>query len=78
VKHRQGDSNRLLQRNKNLLGDILEKQSTEQRRTENFLKYALGKREKKSEADIVRGIKNSKYDPKKDPLMPKLFRKFDA
>jgi hypothetical protein len=52
VKHRQKDSTRLIQRNKNLLNDILEKQATEQRRTENFLKYALGKREEKTESEI--------------------------
>lgn len=52
VKHRQTDSNRLIQRNRNLLNDILEKQSTEQRRTQNFLKYALGKREQKTEQEI--------------------------
>ena len=34
VKHRQIDSQRLIQRNKNLLQDILEKQGTEQRRTQ--------------------------------------------
>ena len=45
VKHRQVDSQRLIQRNKNLLQDILEKQAMEQRRTQSFLKYALGKRE---------------------------------
>ena len=77
VKHRQKDSMRLIQRNKNLLNDILEKQATEQRRTENFLKYALGKREEKSEEQIKEIIKQSTYDPKSDPLMPRLFRKFD-
>lgn len=49
VKHRQIDSQRLIQRNKNLLQDILEKQAMEQRRTAQFLKFALGKREEKSE-----------------------------
>lgn len=77
VKHRQKDSTRLIQRNKNLLNDILEKQATEQRRTENFLKYALGKREEKTEDQIKKDIKQSSYDPKSDPLMPRLFRKFD-
>ena len=33
MKHRQVDSNRLIQRNKNLLNDILEKQAIEKRRT---------------------------------------------
>jgi hypothetical protein len=77
VKHRQKDSTRLIQRNKNLLNDILEKQATEQRRTETFLKYALGKREEKTEEQIKKEIKQSSYDPKSDPLMPRLFRKFD-
>ncbi len=45
MKHRQADSNRLIQRNKNLLNDILEKQAIEKRRTQNFLRYALRKRE---------------------------------
>lgn len=78
VKHRQLDSNRLIQRNKNLLKDILEKQSTEQRRTAGFLKYALGKREDKTEKEVVDRLKKSKYDPRTDPLMPRLFRKVDA
>ena len=77
VKHRQVDSNRLLQRNRNLLNDILEKQATEQRRTENFLRYALGKRETKTEDEIKSQISNSRYDPKNDPLMGRLFRRYD-
>jgi len=71
------DSNRLIQRNKNLLKDILEKQATEHRRTENFLKFALGKREEKSEDEIQDQMKKSRYDPKSDPLMARLFRKVD-
>ena len=31
----------------------------------------------KTEEDIKSQIKNSKYDPKKDPLMGRLFRKYD-
>ena len=42
----------MIQRNKNLLQDILEKQAMEQRRTQQFLKYALGKREEKSESQL--------------------------
>lgn len=72
------DSNRLIQRNKNLLNDILEKQGTEKRRTQNFLKYSLRKREEKTDEEIKDTMKNSAYDPKADPLMPRLFRKFDA
>jgi len=41
------------------------------------LKYALGKREEKTEEQIKLQIKTSSYDPKSDPLMPRLFRKFD-
>ena len=72
------DSNRLIQRNKNLLNDILEKQGTEKRRTQYFLKYSLRKREEKSDEEIKSIMKNSTYDPKADPLMPRLFRKFDS
>ena len=78
VKHRQIDSNRLIQRNKNLLNDILEKQGTEKRRTQHFLKYSLRKREEKSDDEIVTQMKTHQYDPKADPLMPRLFRKFDS
>jgi hypothetical protein len=35
-----------------LLNDILEKQATENRKTLNFLKFALGRRELKTEDDI--------------------------
>lgn len=77
VRHRQIDSNRLLQRNKNLVRDILEKQTTECRRTQTFLRYALGKREKKSEGEIKQEMAKKKYNPKNDPLMPRLFRKND-
>ena len=78
MKHRQIDSNRLLQRNKNLNKDIMEKQATEQRRTTNFLKFALGKREGKSEQELNRIITKNRYNERADPLMPKLFRKLDA
>lgn len=44
LKHRQMDSQRLIQRNKNLLLDLLKKQNMEIRRTTNFLNFALGKR----------------------------------
>ena len=77
MKHRQVDSTRLIQRNKNLLNDILEKQGTEKRRTQNFLKYSLSKREEKTDEEIANGIRTSKYKPVDDPLMPRLFRKFD-
>ena len=44
LKHRQIDSQRLIQRNKNLLLDLLNKQNMETRRTNGFLKMALGSR----------------------------------
>lgn len=44
LKHRQMDSQRLIQRNKNLLLDLLNKQNTETRRTNHFLRFALGNR----------------------------------
>jgi hypothetical protein len=44
LKHRQIDSQRLIQRNKNLLLDLLNKQNIETRRTNNFLRFALGAR----------------------------------
>ena len=44
LKHRQIDSQRLIQRNKNLLLDLLNKQNIETRRTNQFLRVALGTR----------------------------------
>ena len=44
LKHRQIDSQRLIQRNKNLLLDLLNKQTIEERRTNQFLRVALGTR----------------------------------
>ena len=44
LKHRQIDSQRLIQRNKNLLLDLLNKQNMETRRTNQFLRVALGAR----------------------------------
>ena len=59
------------------MNDILEKQGTEKRRTMNFLYYSLRKREDKTDEEIQTNMKKSVYDPRKDPLMPRLFRKFD-
>jgi len=75
VKHRQLDSTRLIQRNKNLLQDILEKQSLEQRRTQQFLKFALGKREQKTEEQLKQELKEKNYSPQNDPFLPRLKRK---
>lgn len=63
VKHRQLDSERLIQRNKNLLQDVLVKQATEQRRTKEFLKFALGRRETKSDEELKREMSQRKYNP---------------
>lgn len=40
-----------------------------------FLKFALGRREEKSESDIMSELHHKKYDPRADPLMSRLFRK---
>lgn len=77
VKHRQQDSQRLIQRNKNLLQDILEKQATEQRRTYSFLRYALGKREEKSAQQLKADMSMKSYNPRNDPMMPRLFKKYN-
>ncbi|CAI2359473.1 unnamed protein product [Moneuplotes crassus] len=42
LKHRQKDSQKLIQRNRNILVDLLNKQSTEARRTSQFVQYTLG------------------------------------
>ena len=47
----------------------------EQRRTKQFLKFALGKREEKTEDELKTDMMNKKYNPMVDPLMPRLFRK---
>ena len=52
MNHRQIDSKRLYQRNSNLLSDMIKKQITESRKTEQFLKFALGKRDSKNEEEF--------------------------
>ena len=42
LKHRQQDSQRLIQRNKNILNDLLNKQTAETKRTLDHLKQTLG------------------------------------
>ena len=42
LKHRQQDSQRLIQRNKNILNDLLNKQNSEIKRTLDNLKQTLG------------------------------------
>jgi len=41
MTHRQSDTQRLLQRNKNLIRDILNRQTHEKRKTKQFLSWAL-------------------------------------
>ena len=42
--HRQTDSRVLIQRNKNMLADVIERQQIETKNTAAFLKYVLGQR----------------------------------
>ncbi|CDW77949.1 ca2+-binding protein (ef-hand superfamily) [Stylonychia lemnae] len=44
LKHRTLDSQRLIQRNRNILQDIIMRQQLEAKKTLDFLKYSLGKR----------------------------------
>lgn len=46
MHHRRLDSATLIQRNKNVLLDILKRHGIESKRTSEFLKYALGNRDK--------------------------------
>jgi len=59
------------------LQDILEKQATEQRRTYSFLRYALGKREEKSAQQLKADMSMKSYQPRNDPMMPRLFKKYN-
>jgi hypothetical protein len=45
LKHRQKDSQKLIQRNRNILVDLLNKQNTEARRTGQYVQYTLGSTE---------------------------------
>jgi hypothetical protein len=45
LKHRQKDSQKLIQRNRNILVDLLSKQNTEARRTSQYVQYTLGSTE---------------------------------
>lgn len=45
LKHRQKDSQKLIQRNRNILVDLLSKQNTEARRTGQYVQYTLGSTE---------------------------------
>ena len=46
LKHRARDSQRLIQRNKNILHDVIERHLQEAKKTHEYLKFALGKRSK--------------------------------
>ena len=63
LKHRFEDAQRLMKRNQNLVRDMLKKQMQEQRKTTQFLKYALGKREVKSDVEIMHQLKTKSYQP---------------
>ena len=65
VKHRHIDSVKLIQRNKNVLKDVVNKQGTERRRTKDFLRYALGKREEVSSEHLLklRSVSSRAYLP---------------
>jgi hypothetical protein len=56
LKHRQQDSQRLIQRNKNILNDLLNKQTSETKRTLEHLRQTLGmtKLDKLYEADATK------------------------
>jgi hypothetical protein len=54
LRHRRVDSERMLQRDKNMMHDLLNKHKTEQRRTIQFLQFALGNRSNKAPAPFGR------------------------
>lgn len=58
LKHRQQDSQRLIQRNKNILNDLLNKQNAETKRTLENLKQTLG---------MTRLDKIAEVDPNNNP-----------
>lgn len=58
LKHRQQDSQRLIQRNKNILNDLLNKQNAETKRTLENLKQTLG---------MTRLDKIAEVDPHNNP-----------
>ena len=53
LAHRKQDSQTLIQRNRNVLLDMLERHRVENKRTSEFLKYALGHRSKEPGRPIV-------------------------
>lgn len=63
TKHRQDDTQRLIQRNKNLLKDIFNRQIQEKRKTKQFLTWAL------SDIHTFNNVKvsRSSYQPKVFP-----------
>jgi hypothetical protein len=65
-----------MKRNANLLNDVLKKQGQEQRKTSQFLRYALGKREVKSDQEIMSNLEKKSYQPVNDPLMPRINKKY--
>jgi hypothetical protein len=59
--HRQTDSRLLIQRNKNMIADIMERQQVESKNTIAFLKYALGRRAPKEEDHSNSPVRNFQY-----------------
>jgi hypothetical protein len=41
----------------------MDKQATERRRTKKFLAFSLGKREEKSDSEILMGVRTKGYNP---------------
>ena len=77
LKHKEEDTSKIMLRNSNLVRDIQLKQTAEERKTSQFLKFALGKREIKTEEEIKQQIKTSGYNPGQDPLMGRIQRKYN-
>ena len=59
VKNREVDQIKLIQRNKNVLSDLVKKHQAETKRTKEFLKYALGKREQYDIKSITKAPKST-------------------
>lgn len=69
VKHRKTDSTNLIQRNKNILKDVTSKQGTERRRTKDFLKFALGKREEINSEHKFKSVSSRALIPTHPPIL---------
>ena len=56
--------------------DLFDKHITERRRTKDFLKFALGKRQA-ADPEPVEKLWSQKFNSLSDPLVPRLFRKYN-